>query len=469
MAAGYRQSLKDVFRAALELRGEERAAFLEKACGGDGDSRREVESLLAHHQQAVSFLETPHPALDSSRPSPFGVGMRLGPYEITGRVGSGGMGEVYRARDGRLGREVAVKVLPPDFATSTERISRFEQEARAASALSHPNILAVYDVGCQEGLSYLVTELLEGETLAKRMSKGPVPLRKALEWAAQAARGLTAVHEHGILHRDLKPSNLFVTADGQLKILDFGIAKLGPPPGGSPPESNTETETRPGVLMGTVGYMSPEQVRGERVDARSDQFSLGCVLYQLLTGSSPFRRGTVAQSLAAVLEEEPPSILGQNPRVPPPIALTVERCLAKDPQDRYAATRDLARDLELTLTRLADLGGPGQGRRPRFGGLGRYLPWGVAALAIVGAAMALRRSASAPTSMPHAVDRLEPRAMGAEQVLDADLLQPIDGPVEPGVVQISEMKAHEEPTIFCAWSAVFTDPSLNACNHSYLD
>ncbi len=394
MAAERWQRVKDVFQAALDRHGDERAAYLEEACAGDADSRREVESLLAHHEEAVSFLETPHPALDLSQPSPFRVGTRLGPYEITGLLGSGGMGEVYRARDDRLGRDVAVKVLPSVFASSPERAKRFEQEARAASALSHPHILAVYDVGQHEGLPYLVTELLEGETLAKRMAKGPVPLRKALEWAAQAARGLTAVHEHGILHRDLKPSNLFVTGDGQLKILDFGIAKLALPPG-----VRTDTETRSGVLMGTVGYVSPEQVRGGRLDARSDQFSLACVLYEMLTGNSPFKRATAAQSLAAVLEDEPPSILARNPRLPLPIAWTVERCLAKDPQDRYAATRDLARDLELTLGRLSDLSGTAaKARRRAFGPLS-FRPWVVAAVAII-AVFAVRRPASTPTSTP---------------------------------------------------------------------
>ncbi len=312
------------------------------------------------------------------------------------------MGEVYRARDDRLRRDVAIKVLSQDRGANADVVRRFEQEARAASALSHPHILAVYDVGSHDGLSYLVTELLEGETLAKRMARGRVPLRKVLEWTAQAARGLAAVHEHGILHRDIKPSNLFVTADGQLKILDFGLAKLGPSPSeSSEPASSIDTRTEHGALLGTVGYMSPEQVRGDPVDPRSDQFSLGCVLYQMVTGHAPFRRATVAQTLTAVLQDEPPSIVSQDSRVPAPVVWTVERCLAKDREDRYAATRDLARDLELMLSRLADFSGPAVRPPPRLGWPGSFVRWALAAAAVVVAAvLAFRRPAATPTSLP---------------------------------------------------------------------
>jgi len=371
--AGRWERVKDLFQAALERPTEKRAAFLEEACA-DTELRSEVLSLLEAHDHADGFMEVQPP------PPVTAVGRRLGPYDLLSRIGRGGMGDVYKARDTRLGREVAVKVLPADLAGNPDRRQRFEHEARAASALNHPNIVAVYDVGFDDLGAFIVTELLEGQSLAERMGEGALGTRKALECGVQVARGLEAAHSRGIVHRDLKPANLFLTTQGQIKILDFGIAKLTSPfvdmggaPGGGAPE------TKPGLVLGTVGYMSPEQVRGQRVDPRSDQFSLGCVLYEMLGGKPPFTRPSTAQTLAAVLEAEPPPLAEIAVRLPRPVAWVVERCLAKDPHDRYAATGDLARDLELALARLQEMSQPISAARTRR-------RWPTMAALVVGAA-----------------------------------------------------------------------------------
>src|SRR5947209_11749461 len=227
---------------------------------------------------------------------------RLGPYEIVTPLGAGGMGEVYRACDTRLGREVAVKVLPEPFASDPDRLARFEREARAVAALSHPNILAIHDYGAQGAITYAVMELLEGQTLRGRLAKGPLPCREAMEVAGAVAEGLAAAHAKGIIHRDIKPENLFLTSDGRVKILDFGLARVEAT---AAPEAETgpyvPALTEPGVVMGTIGYMSPEQVRGLVVDARSDVFAVGCVLYEMLAGQRPFQRRTAADTASAIL------------------------------------------------------------------------------------------------------------------------------------------------------------------------
>ena len=238
------------------------------------------------------------------------AGSRLGPYEILSPLGAGGMGEVWRARDPRLGRDVAIKVLPSALSQDPDRLKRFEQEARAAGASNHPAITAVFDIGTHEGSLYVVSELLEGETLRARLASAALPSRKAADFAAQIARGLAAAHEKGIVHRDLKPENLFVTRDSRVKILDFGLAKLVlPRGGGAATEMPTATGgTEPGIVLGTLGYMSPEQVRGQAVDARSDIFSFGAVLYEMLTGRRAFRGDSAADTLSAILMTEPPDI-----------------------------------------------------------------------------------------------------------------------------------------------------------------
>jgi len=274
------------------------------------------------------------------------AGARLGPYEIVSLLGSGGMGEVYRARDARLGRDVAIKVLPSLVVDDPDRLRRFEVEAKAAGALNHPNVLAVLDVGRHDGAPYVVSELLEGETLGERM-RNALPLRKVLDLGAQIARGLAAAHEKGIVHRDLKPANLFVTRDGRIKILDFGLAKLVLPETDDP-EAATQTAgdpgTTPGAILGTVGYMSPEQVKGLRADHRSDIFSFGVILFEMLAGRRAFQGETAPETMTAILRHDPLETEAAR-GLPPGLARIVRRCLQKDPSERFQSTHDLAFDL----------------------------------------------------------------------------------------------------------------------------
>ncbi len=275
------------------------------------------------------------------------AGARLGPYEIRSPLGSGGMAEVYRARDPKLAREVAIKVLPAELSGDARRLDRFQKEARAASALSHPNIVTVYDIGAVDGTSFIAMELIEGRTLREILTPGPVPLKKLLSIGAQTADGLAKAHAAGIVHRDLKPENLMVTRDGFVKILDFGLAKLMHPflrPAGTERPTVTRA-TEAGAVLGTIGYMSPEQASGEPVDFRSDQFSLGSILYEMASGKRAFERPTPAQTLSAIIDSEPEPLSASAPRVPTNLLWVVERCLAKDPEDRYGSTKDLARDL----------------------------------------------------------------------------------------------------------------------------
>ena len=274
-------------------------------------------------------------------------GTRLGPYEIVAPLGSGGMGEVYRAHDSRLGREVAIKVLPPGFSVDQERLRRFEQEARATGALNHPNILGVYDTGTYEGAPYVVSELLEGETLRARIGNSPLPQRKAIDYAAQIAKGLAAAHERGIVHRDLKPDNLFVTRDGRVKILDFGLAKMSAP--GADLETSLAAaapQTSAGTALGTVGYMSPEQVRGQKVDHRSDIFSFGVVLYEMLTGRRAFEGDSAVETMNAILKEDPKPAGNGGPPLPPGLDRIILHCLEKSPDERFQSARDVAFDIE---------------------------------------------------------------------------------------------------------------------------
>ncbi|HEY6929454.1 MAG TPA: protein kinase [Thermoanaerobaculia bacterium] len=293
------------------------------------------------------------------------AGTRLGPYEILAPIGAGGMGEVYRARDERLKRDVAVKVLPASYSQDADRLRRFEHEAQAAGGLNHPNIMAVYDLGSHEGAPYIVTELLEGETLRARLSGGALPPRKAIEYAIQTARGLAAAHEKGIIHRDLKPENLFVTNDGRVKILDFGLAKLTQPEGPAAGHTNLPTapaNTEPGVVMGTLGYMSPEQVKGKPTDQRSDLFSFGAILYEMLSGSRAFHRDSAAETMSAILREEPPDLSATNKNVQPGLERIVRRCLEKNPEERFYSARDIAFDLEaLSATSGATAAAPSAG------------------------------------------------------------------------------------------------------------
>ena len=339
---------------------------------------------------------------------PPSAGLRFGRYELLSRLGAGGMGEVWRARDHDLHRDVAVKFLPERFAADANRMGRFAQEARAASSLNHPNIITIHEIGQTSGLPFIVMEVVEGHTLRELIPSRegrPLALRRLLEIGAQIADGLAKAHAAGIVHRDLKPENVMVTADGFVKVLDFGLAKLrGEGREGQEqwfdsaaptwPESPSP-QTAVGAVLGTAGYMSPEQARGRAVDYRSDQFTLGAILYEMATGHQAFRRETSAQTIAAIIDATPEPIATLNPQVPPPLRWLIEgRCLAKDPNERYAATQDLARELRDLRERLS--GSDASSSSPPSGAVAA-LPWrraarvGAAALAVLGLAWGWRQ------------------------------------------------------------------------------
>src|SRR5438552_9696705 len=298
----------------------------EAASAGEGDSR--VGSTDGDTRMALTS------------------GTKLGPYEIQSPLGAGGMGEVYRARDPRLGREVAIKVLPASLSAETVRLQRFEQEARSASALNHTNILVVYDVGTHDGAPYLVTELLEGETLRERLRVGAMPLRKILDYSLQIVHGLAAAHDKGIVHRDLKPENLFLTKDWRLQVLDFGLAKL------THAESNAEDTTRTiqseaGTVVGTPGYMSPEQIRGKSTDLRTDLFAFGAIFYEMLSGNRAFQGDTAADTMTAILTKDVPELTQAKAPVPTALDHIMRHCLEKSPEERFQSAHDLAFNLEM--------------------------------------------------------------------------------------------------------------------------
>jgi serine/threonine protein kinase len=356
---------REVFVAATEREPGARAAFIDEACRGDSELKNEVESLLSSFNVAPSnFLESPaidavpsFPPMGRAGADLLRKGARLGPYEILSALGAGGMGEVYRARDERLGREVAIKVLSGDVAADSERLRRFEKEARSASALNHPNIVTIHDIGSFEGVSYIAMEKVDGQTL-RELINGPLAIKRLLSIATQVADGLARAHEAGIVHRDLKPENVMVTREGLVKILDFGLAKLTAKGSGSGSREGsplpTMTGTSPGVIMGTVGYMSPEQASGAVLDNRSDQFSFGSILYEMSTGQRAFAKKTAIDTLGAILNEEPEPIGAINPGIPTHVRWIVERCLAKEPRQRYSSTDDLARDLAMLRDRLSE-------------------------------------------------------------------------------------------------------------------
>ena len=350
------QHAKELFRSALEQEVDERAAFLDRACQGDDLLRREVESLLASFEESDHFIETPVAVaaadLFSEARSESLVGKRLGHYETTALLGEGGMGAVYLARDTKLGRKVALKLLPSYFTTDSDRLRRFEQEACAASALNHPSILTIYEIGETDGTHFIATEFIEGETLRERMAGAPMKFGEVLNVSEQVASALVAAHEAGIIHRDIKPENIMVRRDGIVKVLDFGLAKLV-----KPPDTGTEATTRavfkttPGVVMGTVHFMSPEQARGLTVDARTDIWSLGCVLYEMVGGRVPFEGGSIGDVIAAILEREPLPLARYAPDVPTELEWIVRKALRKDREERHHA-KELLADLKTLKQRL---------------------------------------------------------------------------------------------------------------------
>src|SRR5437870_2988179 len=307
----------------------------------------------------------------------------IGQYSVVAKIGEGGMGEVWRARDTKLGRDVAIKVLPAAFSENSERLARFEQEAQTAGALNHPNILVIFHIDTHDSAPYIVSELLEGETLRERMGGVVLPQRKAIDFALQTAHGLAAAHEKGIVHRDLKPENVFITKDGRIKILDFGLAKLTGAGDGA--QSQTEVPTRrvntdPGMVMGTIGYMSPEQVRGKPTDHRSDIFSFGAILYEMLAGKRAFRGESTADTISAILREDPPDLSTTSRGINPALERIVNHCLEKNPEERFHSASDLAFALEAlsgsapvsgqTMTAISAL--------PISAKLIKHLPWIVA-------------------------------------------------------------------------------------------
>jgi hypothetical protein len=330
-------------------------------------------------------------------------GTRLGPYEIISAIGAGGMGEVYRAKDSRLGRDVAVKVLATSFADDPDRRARFEREAQAVAALSHPNVIAIFDTGVHEQHLYVVMELLAGDTLRAKLSSGAVLVRKAVDIAMQIARGLGAAHGKGIVHRDLKPENIFLLDDGQVKILDFGLARQAAAPEHSGAE-HTVAATDPGVVMGTVGYMAPEQVRGQTVDARADIFAFGAVLYEMLSGQRAFQRDTAADTMTAILTQDPPELVGSRPDPSPALDRIIRHCLEKNANERFQSARDIAFALEAlsgstsgpALTDAATINAGGSARRPRTG---LVMAWAVVGALMLGASVGyLGRGRTAPAS-----------------------------------------------------------------------
>jgi len=334
--------VEPILRATLELPRPQREAFLIQACAGNQELRAEVQSFLDSHEESDGFLEVPAltvaaRSLASEKQSL--IGAQIGPYRILKPIGAGGMGEVYLAEDSRLQRQIALKILPSEFAADPARVHRFELEARAAGALNHPNVLVIHDIGVHAGVPYIASEYLQGETLRARLNRGKLPVAKALDFAIQIARALAAAHENGIVHRDLKPENLFVTSEGRIKILDFGIAKLTEPFLSGPPV------TSPGFIIGTIGYLAPEQVRGQSAVLSSDIFAFGCVFYEMLTGDRAFARDSHAETMAAILREEP-SESRALATLPPTLTRTLRHCLEKSPTERFQSARDLAFTIE---------------------------------------------------------------------------------------------------------------------------
>jgi eukaryotic-like serine/threonine-protein kinase len=345
------RQINDLFQSAAERPPQERTAFLEEACHGDEGLRREVESLIACDERAENFIESPalEVALELLTNDRAGamVGESIGHYRIDSLIGAGGMGEVYLARDERLGRKVALKLIPARLTPDETQLSRFKNEARTASALNHPNILTVYEIGAEGDLQFIATEFIEGMTLRASLARGKMNLHDVLEIAVQVASALAAAHETGIVHRDIKPENIMLRPDGYAKVLDFGIAKLAeqtePAPRAEGPR-NAHGQTQSGLVLGTARYMSPEQALGKTVDARTDVWSFGVVLYEMLAGRPPFEGETRSDCIASVLKTEPPPLAFQAPKLPARLEQIVRKALPKDKAQRYQSAEEMLSD-----------------------------------------------------------------------------------------------------------------------------
>jgi len=346
------KQVNDLFQSTVERAPEERAAFLDESCHGDEDIRREVESLLTSHERAKKFIEVPAfeaaPELVPSESGRALVGKVIGHYRIESLIGVGGMGEVYLARDERLGRKAALKLLPHSLTTDETQLSRFKNEARTASALNHPNILTVYEIGAEGNLQFIATEFIEGITLRAALASGRMSADKTLEIAVQVASALAAAHDAGVVHRDIKPENIMLRPDGYAKVLDFGIAKLTEQSRTSDDhkvETTALQQTRPGLVLGTAHYMSPEQARGQKVDARSDIWSLGAVLYEMVAGNPPFRGETPSDCIAAILTAEPAPLSSISPDVPAKLESILQNALRKNTDERYQTIKEMLAEL----------------------------------------------------------------------------------------------------------------------------
>src|SRR5690349_18528596 len=346
------QQVKEIFNAAIARGPQERSSFISQACSGDEQLRSEVESLIASHEQSGDFIDQPAfevaASLIAGERAELAPGYTIGSYEVRSFISRGGMGEVYLAEDKRLGRKVALKLLPATFTSNDDRLRRFEQEARAASALNHPNIITIYEIRQAAGTHIIATEYVEGETLRQHLVRAPLTLSETLNIAIQIADALSAAHKAGIVHRDIKPENVMLRPDGYVKVLDFGLAKLSEQasPLVSSEAPTIQVRTGSGIVIGTAGYMSPEQARGLAVDGRSDIFSLGAMLYEMITLQKPFHGETPSDTLASILKTEPPSLSQIKPGLPPELNRIVAKTLRKDREERYQVVKDLWLDLK---------------------------------------------------------------------------------------------------------------------------
>lgn len=345
------QQVKQIFQSAIERPPPERDSFISEACADDRELRSEVESLISSHDQAGGSFQTVAvnvaAQMFADKSGDSFIGQRIGHYEVTSLIGRGGMGEVFLALDNSLGRKVALKLLRSEFTQNEDRLRRFEQEARAASALNHPNILTIHEIGHEGSLHFMATEYVEGETLRQHIASAQMTLGETLDVAVQVSSALAAAHQAGIIHRDIKPENIMLRGDGYVKVLDFGLAKLtAPKTDHTAAPTLLKVDTEPGVVMGTISYMSPEQARGLAVDARTDIWSLGAMIYEMVAGRQPFEGETASDVLSLILQKEPLPLAHSLPEVPAELERIVRKALRKDKEERYQTVKDLQIDLK---------------------------------------------------------------------------------------------------------------------------